>query len=159
MKSDPDPGQQSTQCRSSTCTCWGYTFQVTPDHLSVEEAEELRASWDVLGDEALSRLNRLEINTSERCISSDKRTTGLHLLHGDKTPETSPEPGQKRDLYRLLRNNAKKDALLSRLWTEVNMVPEWVDWAQIARGQDCFYRYGGPMLTGEFTNFICVFQN
>lgn len=27
-------------------------------------------------------------------------------------------------------------------------VPDWVDWEQIARGQDVFYRYGGANLTG-----------
>lgn len=27
-------------------------------------------------------------------------------------------------------------------------MPEWVDWAQIERGQDVFYRYGGACLTG-----------
>jgi hypothetical protein len=27
-------------------------------------------------------------------------------------------------------------------------VPDWVDWAQIERGQDVFYRYGGACLTG-----------
>ena len=27
-------------------------------------------------------------------------------------------------------------------------MPDWVDWAQISRGQDVFYRYGGANLTG-----------
>ena len=153
MKSSPDFDQQSPQCRSSTCTCWGYTFQVTSDHLSVEEVKELRASWDVLADEALSRLNHLNTYNSEPPVLTDGRTAETPLLHGNKEPEASPAPIQKRDLYRLLCNNAKKDVVLSRLWTEVNMVPEWVDWAQIARGQDCFYRYGGPMLTGEVKSF------
>lgn len=34
------------------------------------------------------------------------------------------------------------------MWEEINTVPPWVDWAQIERGQDVFYRYGGPAITG-----------
>lgn len=34
------------------------------------------------------------------------------------------------------------------LWRQVNEVPEWVDFEQIARGQDVFYRYAGPAFTG-----------
>ena len=53
-----------------------------------------------------------------------------------------------RDLYALLRDNADKDPKLKQLWDEVNTVPEWVDWEQIRRGQDVFYRYGGANFTG-----------
>jgi hypothetical protein len=54
----------------------------------------------------------------------------------------------QRDLYALLRDNHPSDPKLHELWTEVNTVPTWVDWEQISRGQDVFYRYGGPALTG-----------
>jgi len=48
----------------------------------------------------------------------------------------------------LLRDHAETDELLKRFWQEVNTVPSWVDWAQIQRGQDVFYRYGGACFTG-----------
>lgn len=51
-------------------------------------------------------------------------------------------------MYQLLRDNADADPKLKELWDQVNAVPEWVDWDQIARGQDVFYRYGGACLTG-----------
>jgi len=47
-----------------------------------------------------------------------------------------------------LRDHAETDELLKRFWQEVNTVPSWVDWAQIQRGQDVFYRYGGACFTG-----------
>ena len=34
------------------------------------------------------------------------------------------------------------------LWNEANHVPEFVDWDQIERGQDVFYKYAGAALTG-----------
>jgi ER-bound oxygenase mpaB/B'/Rubber oxygenase, catalytic domain len=53
-----------------------------------------------------------------------------------------------RDLYKILEEFHDKDDTLAELWKEVNTVPEWVDWEQISRGQDVFYRYGGANLTG-----------
>ncbi|CAI7656212.1 unnamed protein product [Penicillium palitans] len=41
-----------------------------------------------------------------------------------------------------------EDSVLQNLWEEVNTVPEWVDWAQIERGQEFLYRYLIPNLTG-----------
>jgi len=55
---------------------------------------------------------------------------------------------QHRDLYTLLKDNHESDSKLHQLWKEVNTVPRWVDWVQIERGQNVFYRYGGPALTG-----------
>ena len=67
-------------------------------------------------------------------------------MEAEIVKETNSDP--KRDLYLLLRDNASTDKVLGALWKEVNTVPEWVDWAQISRGQEVFYRYGGPALTG-----------
>lgn len=54
----------------------------------------------------------------------------------------------KRDLYALLQDNAGQHYKLQQLWDEANTVPSWVDYAQLERGQNVFYRYGGPALTG-----------
>lgn len=52
----------------------------------------------------------------------------------------------KKDLYGLLKEHADEDPKLRQLWDEVNQVPEWVDWAQIQRGQEVFFRYALPIL-------------
>ncbi|KAF7870498.1 hypothetical protein EAF04_004242 [Stromatinia cepivora] len=54
----------------------------------------------------------------------------------------------KRDLYALLRDHSSEDEKLGELWEEINTIPDWVDWDQIGRGQEVFYRYGGAALTG-----------
>lgn len=56
----------------------------------------------------------------------------------------------KKDLYGLLRDHADEDPRLQELWTQVNTIPDWVDWDQIQRGQDIFFRYGLPIL-----NVVC----
>jgi hypothetical protein len=106
----------------------------------------LKHSYDVLGEECLDILNT---------ISPPANGTLPRSNNGQQTPlkETDNEkkeelPLPQRDLYVLLRDNHESDPKLHELWTEVNTVPSWVDWAQIERGQDVFYRYGGPALTG-----------
>lgn len=53
-----------------------------------------------------------------------------------------------RDLYVILQDHKDSDELLQRFWNEVTTVPAWVDWEQIRRGQDVFYRYGAANFTG-----------
>ncbi|RMD44593.1 hypothetical protein DV735_g496, partial [Chaetothyriales sp. CBS 134920] len=105
----------------NTRTCWGYTIQLSPDHLTAEESTRLRFSHDKLADECLDVLN-----------------------------EISPPAAQpaKRDLYLLLEAHRDKHPKLQELWDSVTTIPPWVDWAQIARGQDVFYRYGGATVVG-----------
>lgn len=121
-----------------TRTCWGYTFDLTPDHLTPEQALPLKHSYDVVGEEALDAIN--ELFPSENTIFHPKPSAE------DLPPDAKTKP--KRDLYVLLKDNHDRHPKLQALWDEVNNVPEWVDWDQIARGQDVFYRYGGATLTG-----------
>ena len=65
-----------------------------------------------------------------------------------KVPESDVAKNAPRDLYEILRDHKETDDLLKRFWQEVTTVPAWVDWAQIQRGQDVFYRYGGACFTG-----------
>ena len=69
------------------------------------------------------------------------------MVPGDEKGASAAKP-PSRDLYVILREHKDEDELLQQFWTEVNTVPPWVDWDQIARGQDVFYRYGGACLTG-----------
>lgn len=132
---------------ANTRTAYGYTFQLTEDHLTREEMEPMKYSYDLLGEQAWERLNIISAPPD----SALPRNSPLRhsSTSGEKTAITSVESSEpKRDLYELLRDNADKDEVLGKLWEEVNTVPPWVDWEQIARGQDVFYRYGGPNLTG-----------
>ena len=100
--------------------------------------EPLKYSYDIVGERAYLRLNE---------ICKDRRSQEIRQHESLPEPAILP-PESKKDLYTLLRENASSDKTLGELWGEVNDVPAWVDWDQIARGQDCFYRYGGAALTG-----------
>ena len=127
----------------NTRTCWNYTFQWTDAHLTREQMHPMKQSYDTLGELALNKLNAI----SPPPWSSTQANGARHDdTHNGSTVSDSKET--KRDLYALLRENAENDEVLRRLWTEVNTAPSWVCWEQVARGQDCFYRYGGPALTG-----------
>ena len=132
--------------RSRTRTVFGYSFQLTEQHLTPDQMDSMKQSYDMLGEKALEKLD--SIYTRPR--SAFRRTSigdeANPVLNSHSTCE-KPAEG-KRDLYALLQQNFINDEVLGQLWAEVNTVPSWVCWDQIARGQDCFYRYGGPVLTG-----------
>jgi len=130
----------------NTRSAWGYTFQLTPEHLTPEQTNPLKYSYDTLGEEALDRLNLISPPTTTELPRNSPRTPGKKGQVENGEDGTAPVP--KRDLFILLRDNAEKDEKLGELWKQVNTVPDWVDWDQIARGQEVFYRYGGPSLTG-----------
>ena len=131
---------------------WGYTFQLTKEHLTPEQTNPLKYSYDTLGEKALEKLDAL--SPSSHSFVSRKVPQGEERQ--DKKQPASPEDSNgnktvmvaKRDLYVLLRDNVQTDPVLEELWTEAHTVPSWVDWDRVARGQDVFYRYGGPALTG-----------
>ncbi|KAI9826173.1 MAG: hypothetical protein M1819_007429 [Sarea resinae] len=120
---------------------WDYEFQWTDEHFTPEQLHPLKYSYDELADGCLERLNKISppFNPAET-----KNGTG------DKQGESQAEKaqGKPRDLYALLRDHATEDDQLEKLWKEVNTVPDFVDWEQISRGQEVFYRYGGPALNG-----------
>ncbi|KAI5250117.1 hypothetical protein E4T42_04989 [Aureobasidium subglaciale] len=128
----------------NTILAWDYKFVLTDEHLTLEQMNPKKQTWDYLGEKALNRLN--EISPPPPRISPKKSEGNEPFPDEEKQP--APEVKPKRDLYALLRDHAEEDEVLQNLWQQVNTVPEWVDWDQIARGQDVFYRYGGPVLTG-----------
>ncbi|CAG8289193.1 unnamed protein product [Penicillium salamii] len=107
---------------STECHYWNYSFHWTDLHSSADDLRPRAYTCDTLADQCVERLNRIP------------------LMDGvDKRPF-------KKDLYGLLRDHSDDDPKLKELWTEINTVPQWVDWAQIQRGQDVFFRYGLPIL-------------
>ncbi|KAJ5038084.1 uncharacterized protein L3040_006955 [Drepanopeziza brunnea f. sp. 'multigermtubi'] len=130
----PNPFRRNDE---NTRHVWGYTFQWTPQHMSPEEMHPMKFSYDVLGEECLNRLDEISPPINKDLPRNQSRAS----------PKANAEPVPKRDLYALLRDHASEDPKLGQLWDEVNTVPDWVDWDQIIRGQDVFYRYGGVALT------------
>lgn len=129
-----------------TRTCWGYTFQITDLHLTPEQSHPMKFSYDLLGEQALERLNAISPPPRSALPRNSNKYAENTKTSPDRAPVHSVSP--KRDLYTLLKEHADQDETLGALWEEVNTVPAWVDWTQIARGQEIFYRYGGPILTG-----------
>ncbi len=110
---------------------WGYGFEWTADHLTPEQLRPLMFSYDVLGSEALDRLDE---------ISPPRRETPVEQF------PAAPVKHSRQDHYAVLKANADKDEKLGELWKQVTTVPEWVDWPQIERGQKVFHRYGAPAM-------------
>ncbi|KAF2017143.1 hypothetical protein BU24DRAFT_388121 [Aaosphaeria arxii CBS 175.79] len=134
----------------NTRYCWGYEFEWTEDHFTPERSEKLKHSYDVLAEECLDRLNAISPPANKgslpRSNSSQQNQAPDTTVNGEKSKEPLLVP--QRDLYALLVEHHESDPKLQELWDEVNTIPEWVDWEQLERGQDVFYRYGGPALTG-----------
>ncbi|KAL2024272.1 hypothetical protein VTK56DRAFT_8754 [Thermocarpiscus australiensis] len=117
---------------------WNYEFVWTPDHRTPEELRPMLFTYDKLATECLDRFDELAASLPLRA----KRKS-------DETGSVNPEPERAHpDLYQLLKDHAPEDETLQRLWLEVSTVPDWVDWAQIERGQKVFYRYAGPAIVG-----------
>src|SRR5277367_5704902 len=98
----------------NTRTCWGYTFQLTPDHLTPAQSHPLIYTYDTLAAECLAVLNELvpppPVTTKFTRSDGNIKVRSQELK--DKTPVVKPN----RDLYLLLRDNAEKDEKLRQLW-------------------------------------------
>ncbi|KAF4624441.1 hypothetical protein G7Y89_g13727 [Cudoniella acicularis] len=101
--------------------------------------DPLKYSYDILGEECLNRLDEISPSATGELPRNQSRVPNT-----EKEKEERPK---KRDLYESLKEHHDEDEKLGQLWRELNTIPEWVDWEQIARGQDVFYRYGGVALT------------
>ena len=88
----------------------------------------MRYEYDELGAAALQKLQEFSIE--------------------DLRKEEKAKNRGKVDLYALLRDRYQTDGVLSKFWHELHTVPAWVDWEQIGRGQDFFYRHAVANITG-----------
>ncbi|KAJ4424545.1 hypothetical protein N0V82_000869 [Gnomoniopsis sp. IMI 355080] len=136
-------------------TVWGYTFEWTPEHQTKEQLHPLIHTYDVLASECLDRLDQLSPPSTAKATPVPHSETQDAKIQGEKegikttatTGNQDPKlPTARRDLYALLATHHATDATLSALWSQLHTIPAWVDWAQIARGQAVFYRYGGPAI-------------
>ena len=138
----PNPLRRKTPL---TRSAWGFVFELTPLHPTLEDTGPLKHSYDALGEEAYLRLTDIR--------ESDKAQQQSENGHSEPAQKTSA-PAKKDDLYVLLRDNAGLDPKLGQLWREMDQVPSWVDWEQISRGQDCFYRYGYASYVFPFSRHL-----
>lgn len=132
----------------NTTTCWGYEFEWTDGHITPEQSEPLKHSYDVLGEECLDRLNVISPPAPGTLPRNNNERITVPLIHETEDQKKEPLTLLKRDLYALLEEHHAIDAKLDELWQQIQTVPEWVDWEQIERGQNVFYRYGGPAFVG-----------
>ncbi|KAI0168564.1 hypothetical protein BJ166DRAFT_522760 [Pestalotiopsis sp. NC0098] len=116
------------------CDSYGYKFKITDDHLTAEDLHPLLQRYDTVGSDALDALDALFPPPPPRA--------GWYAKTKEQDPQTD------RDTYALLRDNRHRDERLQELWDEVNTVPDWVDWEQIERGQEVFYRYAPAVIAG-----------
>ena len=112
---------------SVECHYWGYSFFWTDQHRTKEELWPMVQTYDSLADECVALLNKIPSGDSDKPF--------------------------RKDFYGMLEKHKDEHPKLQELWSEINTVPEWVDWDQIRRGQDTFYRYGLPILTA--VSFHC----
>ncbi|KAF7588365.1 hypothetical protein BBP40_005794 [Aspergillus hancockii] len=77
-----------------------------------------------------------------------------HLQGRDRAPaptkkaKQTEQPPPPFDPYTILRDHHTKDEVLAQFWTETHTVPDWVDWAQLERGQRFFHRYAIANIVG-----------
>ncbi|OAK98435.1 hypothetical protein IQ06DRAFT_279753 [Phaeosphaeriaceae sp. SRC1lsM3a] len=133
----------------NTRNAWGYEFEWTDDHLGPEQVNRLKQSYDVLGEECLDILNTISPpHKSALPRNNNDRQPAPATVTGSEKEKKEEVPVPPRDLYALLEQHHSSYPKLDELWEEIHIIPDWVDWEQIERGQDVFYRYGGPALTG-----------
>lgn len=108
-----------------TRECFAHEITWTDKHPTVADMEKLLFSYDTLATEAMERLD--EIAPQAR--------------GANKCPI-------QRDVYALLQEHAPHDDKIGAFWEQINTVPDWVDWDQIARGQRVVYQYNAQMLLG-----------
>ncbi|KAF3025683.1 hypothetical protein E8E14_013950 [Neopestalotiopsis sp. 37M] len=113
---------------------YGYKFKWGPLHQSPEELSRHIHTYDTVAAEALDALDEI---VPPAAIGPRKDIQEAVEVEGKK----------HRDLFSLVKEHAKTDKRVGRLWDEVNTVPAWVDWEQIDKGQKVFWRYGGPSIT------------
>lgn len=70
----------------------------------------------------------------------------LNLSEEERSQSQCPVP--RVDLINLLENNYLEHPTLAHFREQSRYVPRWVDWTQISRGQDVFYRYAVANMVG-----------
>ncbi|KAI1637087.1 hypothetical protein F4809DRAFT_650086 [Biscogniauxia mediterranea] len=121
--------------------CWGAKSKWTPEHLASKALEPLIHKYDIVATDALEQLDK--ISPPPYSITPHQ----VRVEDGEGATKPDDEKKAHRNLYGAVGEYAPKNEKIGKLWTEVNTIPDWVDWGQIERGQKVFYRYGGAIIT------------
>ena len=121
-------------------TTYGYTFDITEDHLSEQQMEALKHTYDRLAEDALICLNAI--------APTDTTAAAENVLRAAGGVAKGQLQAKERDTYALLQENYQRNEVLKKLWEEITEIPDWVDWKQIERGQEVLWRYAAPAMTG-----------
>jgi hypothetical protein len=124
---------------------WGESFTWTDKHPSQEDLKPLLFKYDELAANAYERI--VQIFEDEQSATTEKKRVPNEKQLPEE-PDTPKPPPAKLDAFDVLQRHWATDPALHALWAHINTVPEWVDWDQIARGQDIFYRYAVANLFG-----------
>ncbi|KIW16894.1 hypothetical protein PV08_04084 [Exophiala spinifera] len=135
------PSKVSSPTPGKLAKAWNYPFVWTEHHQTPEQYDHLKYTCDTLAEECLDFLNGLQ--PSEGQLLNGQ----ADAKDGSGGARASPQK-KKKDLYALFRDHHAENEKTQKLWEQVTTIPEWVDWDQIARGQDVFFRYGEPILIG-----------
>jgi ketosteroid isomerase-like protein len=117
--------------------CYGHKFKWTPLHHTPEQLHRYVYSYDELSTRAMDRLDEMLPPPTEWSAPR-------------KDIQESYEPKDKknqRDFFKLIKKHAEDDEEIAKLWSQINTVPDWVDWEQIDRGQKVFWRHAGAIVT------------
>ncbi|KAI0153265.1 hypothetical protein GGR57DRAFT_150146 [Xylariaceae sp. FL1272] len=126
---------------------FGLKFTWTAQHSSPEDLEPLIHSYDAICQEAVEEMDKISPPPYAFSPPKDGNIEGAIDSNGEKKP--------RRDLYELMQEMAPHNEKVGKLWDQINTIPEWVDWAQLERGQKVFFRYGGPcMITLTFLSLL-----
>jgi hypothetical protein len=118
---------------------WGMRFKWTSKHSTPSQLKLMIHAYDTVATGAVEKLDEIAPPPYAMSPPKDRNIEGAIKPDGEKKP--------RRDLYELMQECAPKDEKIGKLWTQINTIPEWVDWKQIERGQKVFFRYGGPTIT------------
>lgn len=104
-------------------SAWGYVFDVDEQHLTPEQYQPLKFSYDVIAEEVLDRLNEISPPTQNQLPRNNSQFSAV----GNSSPRAGDDNKHKlklpqRDLYAILQEHAEKDDLLGRFWRDVNTV-------------------------------------
>jgi ribosomal protein S28E/S33 len=110
-------------------TVGNYSFRWTKEHIPKEKTDPLRFEHDELGAATINIIQKIH-----------QREREAHKQRGERI--------EQPDMFATLKANWHHDETLKEFWTQVNTVPDWVNWEQLERGQDFFYRYALGNIVG-----------
>ena len=97
-------------------TVGNYSFHWTREHLPKEKTDPLRFEHDELGAATVNIIQKIH-----------QREQEAHKQRGEQI--------EQLDMFATLKANQHHNETLKEFWTQVNTVPDWVNWEQLERGQ------------------------